>query len=65
MPNDEPKAEQAAETPVKIKQEPYLEWTRNPEQPGEDPLVPVREEISPGSYRFVLRRRSSLPPKQP
>jgi len=46
----------------------------NPESsvPGEpadkgdpDPLIPVREEIVPGAYRYVFRRRSEISTNKP
>ena len=30
-----------------------------------DPLIPVREEIVPGAYRYVFRRRSEISTNKP
>jgi hypothetical protein len=53
---------------MKIKQEVYPEsWEPGkPAAKGDpDALIPVREETSPGVYRFVFRRRSTISPPEP
>ena len=68
MADDQAEAKQPAEAPMKIKQEVYPEsWEPGkPAAKGDpDALIPVREETSPGVYRFVFRRRSTISPPEP